>query len=133
VILAFSVLSTAAHYAHNFAEIDSYPGGSEGQRVLIVLSWPVLTALGFCGYRFYAREDFWRAHACLLIYSLTGLITPLHLVSGNPDIPAFFHATIFTDFVAGVAVVGFVAWSASRPDPRHSALSPPRRSSTRLK
>ena len=114
-ILAFSVLSTAAHYAHNFFEIDSYPGGSTGQQVLIVLSWPVLTAIGVYGYRLYARGDLGRAHACLLIYSLTGLVTPLHFVYGEPDIPPFFYATLFTDFIAGLAVVAFVAWSSSRP------------------
>jgi hypothetical protein len=125
VILAFSILSTAVHYAHNFVEIDSYPGGSSGQQMLIFLSWPVLTAIGFYGYRRYAQRDFRRAHACLAIYSLTGLITPLHFVSGEPDIPAFFYATIFTDFIAGLAVIGFVAWSASRRLPRRPARSAP--------
>jgi hypothetical protein len=114
-ILAFSVLSTAAHYAHNYFEIDSYPGGGAGQQALILVSWPVLTAIGVYGYRLYARGDLGRAHACLLIYSLTGLVTPLHFVYGEPDIPSFFYATLFTDFIAGLAVVAFVAWSSSRP------------------
>jgi hypothetical protein len=115
LLIAFSVLSTAAHYSHNLFQIDSYPGGGTVQQVLIVLSWPLLTAIGLYGYRLYVRGDLRRAHACLLIYSLTGLITPLHFVSGEPDIPAFFYATIFTDFLAGAAIVGFVVWSASRP------------------
>jgi hypothetical protein len=38
-------------------------------------------------------------------------VTPLHFVQGNPDIPLFFYATIFTDGLAGLAVVGFVVWS----------------------
>jgi hypothetical protein len=115
LLIAFSVLSTAAHYSHNLFQIDSYPGGGTVQQVLIVLSWPLLTAIGLYGYRLYVRGDLRRAHACLLIYSLTGLITPLHFVSGEPDIPAFFYATIFTDFLAGAAIVAFVVWSASRP------------------
>jgi hypothetical protein len=118
LLLAFSVVSTALHYSHNLFEIDSYPGGGTAQQVLIVLSWPLLTAIGLYGYRLYARGDLRRAHACLLIYSLTGLITPLHFVSGHPDIPAFFYATIFTDFIAGSAIVWFVAWSANRPAER---------------
>jgi hypothetical protein len=118
LLIAFSVLSTAAHYSHNLFQIDSYPGGGTVQQVLIVLSWPLLTAIGLYGYRLYVRGDLRRAHACLLIYSLTGLITPLHFVSGEPDIPAFFYATIFTDFLAGAAIVAFVVWSASRPAPR---------------
>jgi hypothetical protein len=61
----------------------------------------------------------------LLIYSLTGLITPLHFVYGSPDIPAFWYATIFTDFIAGASIVGFVVWSASRPAPRRLRPSAP--------
>ena len=125
VILVFSVLSTAAHYSHNFVEIDSYPGGGTAQQVLILLSWPLLTAIGLYGYRLYASGRHREAHVCLLIYSLAGLVTPGHFVSGEPDIPAFFYATIFTDFIAGAAIVGFVVWSATRPAPRRPAPSSP--------
>jgi hypothetical protein len=114
-VLAFSILSTAAHYSHNFVEMDRYPGGGPVVQVLIVLSWPLLTAVGLYGYRLYSRGRYRDAHAHLLIYSLTGLITPLHFVYGSPDIPAFWYATIFTDFLAGASIIAFVAWSASRP------------------
>ena len=111
-ILAFSVLSTASHYAHNFVAIDSYPGGGSGQQALIIHSRPVLTMIGVYGYLLYARGELGRAHACLLIYSLTGLVTPLHFVYGEPDIPAFFYATIFTDAIAAAMLTGFVIWSS---------------------
>ena len=114
-VLAFSILSTGAHYSHNFVEMDSYPGGGPVVQVLIVLSWPLLTAIGLHGYRLYSRGRYHDAHVHLLIYSLTGLITPLHFMYGSPDIPAFWYATIFTDFLAGASIVAFVAWSASRP------------------
>ena len=122
-ILAFSILSTASHYSHNFLEMDSYPGGGPVIQVLIVLSWPILTAIGLYGYRLYVQGRYRDAHVHLLIYSLTGLITPLHFVYGSPDIPPFWYATIFTDFLAGSAIVAFVAWSASRPAPRRPAPS----------
>jgi hypothetical protein len=117
-ILAFSVLSTAAHYSHNFVEMDSYPGGGLAVKIAIVLSWPLLTAIGLHGYRLYARRRYRDAHTHLVIYSFTGLITPLHFVYGSPDIPAFWYATIFTDFLAGAAIVAFVVWSATRRAPR---------------
>jgi hypothetical protein len=117
-ILAFSVLSTALHYSHNFVEMDSYPGGGWLVQVLIVLSWPLLTVIGLYGYRLYAQGRYRDARVHLLLYSLTGLITPLHFVYGSPDIAPFWYATIFTDFLAGAAVVAFVVWSASRPAPR---------------
>ena len=117
-LLAFSIASTAAHYSHNFVEIDSYPGGGVGQQMLILVSWPLLTAIGIYGYRLYVRGRRREAHACLAIYSLAGLVTPGHFLAGEPDIPAFFYATIFTDFLAGASILAFVAWSASRPAPR---------------
>jgi hypothetical protein len=116
VILGFSVLSTAAHYAHNFIRMDDYPGGGVGVKVAILLSWPLLTAIGLYGYRLYAAGRFREAHICLLLYAPLGLITPAHLLYGEPDIPAFFYATIFTDGLAGLAVVGFVIWSAMRSE-----------------
>jgi hypothetical protein len=116
VILGFSVLSTAAHYAHNFIRMDDYPGGGVGVKVAILLSWPLLTAIGLYGYRLYAAGRFREAHICLLLYAPLGLITPAHFLYGEPDIPAFFYATIFTDGLAGLAVVGFVIWSAMRSE-----------------
>ena len=121
LILAFSILSTASHYAHNFVAAEDYPGSGTGVQVAIVLSWPLLTAIGLYGYRLYSEGRFRDAHVCLLLYAPLGLLTPLHFVQGNPDIPAFFYATIFTDALAGLAVVGFVIWSsdgtATRPKP----------------
>jgi len=128
VILAFSILSTAGHYSHNFVEMDSYPGGGPVIQVLIVLSWPLLTAIGLYGSRLYKQGRLRDAHVHLLIYSLTGLITPLHFVYGSPDIAPFWYATIFTDFLAGAWIVAFVAWSASRPAPLRPHPSPPVRS-----
>ena len=112
--------------------MDSYPGGGPVVQVLIVLSWPLLTAIGLYGYRLYKQGRYRDAHVHLLIYSLTGLITPLHFVYGSPDIPALWYATIFTDFIAGASIVAFVAWSASRPAPLRPRPSAPG-AMTRLK
>jgi hypothetical protein len=114
LIVGFSILSTAAHYTHNFIRIDDYPGGGVAIQVAIVLSWPLLTAIGLFGYRLYAAGRFREAHICLLLYAPLGLLTPAHFLYGDPDIPAFFYATIFSDGLAGLAVVGFVIWSATR-------------------
>ncbi len=121
VILSFSIVSTGAHYAHNFVRMDDYPGGGAGVKVAILLSWPLLTAIAVYGYRLYAAGRFREAHICLLLYAPLGLVTPAHFLYGEPDIPAFFYATIFTDGIAGLAVVAFVVWSARRHGPLDAA------------
>ena len=73
----------------------------------------VLTIGGLHGYRLYRDGRLPEAHRMLALYSLTGLTTPLHFLSGNPEIPAFFYATIFTDGIAGLAILAFVLASAS--------------------
>jgi hypothetical protein len=114
LILGFSIVSTALHYTHNFVAVEDYPGSGTGIQVAIVLSWPVLTVVGLYGYRLYAAGRFREAHLCLLLYAPLGLLTPAHFLSGEPDVPTVFYITIFTDGLAGLAVVGFVAWSAAR-------------------
>jgi hypothetical protein len=64
------------HYTHNFVAIEDYPGGGTGIQVAIVLSWPLLTAIGLYGYRLYAEGRLREAHICLLLYAPLGLLTP---------------------------------------------------------
>jgi len=114
-ILAFSIASTLIHYTHNFVEIDSYPPSDLVSNGLvqagILISWPLLTLVGLLGYRWYSQRRFPAAQYALIAYAPLGLLTMGHFLEGNPEIPAFFYATIFTDLIAGVAVLAFAAWS----------------------
>ena len=83
-----------------------------GAARLVVLFWPVLTAIGLLGYRLYKRGRYYPAHVCLAIYSVTGLSTLAHFLGGTPKIPPFFFATIFTDGLAGLSILAFVVVSA---------------------
>ena len=116
LVLAFSIVSTAAHFTHNFVEIDQYPQSeliSNGAiQAAIVVSWPLLTAIGLASYWWYGQGRYSTAHAGLVAYSFLPLATLGHFTEGSPDIPAFWYATIFTDALAGIAVLAFVAWSA---------------------
>ncbi len=121
-ILAASMLSTAIHYTHNFVAVSSYPGPGGSfytvVRVAIVVAWPLLTAIGLLGYRRYRERRYQEARVCLVVYSLTGLVTLGHFAYGNPHVPPFFYATLFTDFLCGLSVLAFVAWSATAVEPR---------------
>jgi hypothetical protein len=113
-IVAANVVSTALHYAHNYVEIERYPESdlvsNETVQAGILISWPLLTAVGLYGVWLYGRRRLRGAHACLLAYSVLGLFTLAHFVDGVPQIGAWF-ATIVTDALAALALVAFVVWS----------------------
>ena len=115
-ILAAGILSTAIHYTHNFVAVARYPGPKDlhtATRVAILVAWPLLTWIGLTGYRRYRERRYREAHVCLAVYSLTGLATMGHFIYGNPRIPAFFYATLFTDALTGLAALAVALWSAS--------------------
>jgi hypothetical protein len=118
-ILGFGIVSTALHFTHNFVEIDQYPRSdlvSNGViQAAIVVSWPLFTAIALLGYRLYARRRYAPAHAFLLGYAVFCMVSLGHFVDGSPDIAPFWYATIFTDALAGLAVMAFTARSALGP------------------
>ncbi|SFW60629.1 hypothetical protein [Amycolatopsis australiensis] len=117
VILGFSLVSTALHYAHNVVRAADYPqipGISVlVTQIVVASSWVLFTASGWLGYRAYEGGRYPRALAFLLVYSLSGLASAGHFLVGVPRIPAFWFATIVTDSAAAVALWVFVTWAWS--------------------
>lgn len=115
VILGFSLLSTTIHYAHNAIRVADYPQlpgvPATVTGIVVAFGWVLFTAFGWLGYRAYVRKDYPRALAFLLVYSLAGMITLGHFLTGVPQIPGFFFATIFTDAAAGLALWAFLTWA----------------------
>ena len=115
-VIGFLMVSTALHYTHNFVAIEDYPQASFPSNVVvqvgILVSWPLLTAIGLWGYRRYAHGRHGDAHRALLTYSVLGWFTLGHFTQGNPDIPPFWYATIVTDALGAAALTAWVAWSS---------------------
>lgn len=126
-IIAFNLLSTSVHYTHNFLMASMYPPApvvfptALSYQIGIVIFWPLLTALGLWGYRLYKEGNTRRSRPPLIAYSMLGFTTLGHFLGGNPDIPPFFYVTLFTDFLAGSALLVFVAWTLEQPDVRDEA------------
>ncbi|MFJ8915524.1 hypothetical protein [Amycolatopsis sp. NPDC102389] len=117
-ILAFTLLSTTLHYAHNVIRAADYPQ-IEGIPVgvaatLVAVAYFVFTAFGLAGYRDYLRGRYWRALAFLMVYSLSGLASLGHFLVAVPQIPAFWFATIYTDTASALALWVFVTWAATK-------------------
>ncbi|SFI35986.1 hypothetical protein [Amycolatopsis regifaucium] len=118
LILAFTLLSTTLHYAHNVLRAADYPqleGISVGvTAALVVFAYFLFTAFGVLGYRDYLRGRSWRALAFLMVYSLSGLASLGHFLIAVPQIPAFWFATIYTDTAAALLLWAFVTWAATK-------------------
>ncbi|MCR6484397.1 hypothetical protein M8542_16355 [Amycolatopsis sp. OK19-0408] len=116
-ILGFSLLTTTLHYAHNVIRAADYPQIPGlpvlAAQIIVAFGWVLFTAFGWLGYRAYLRENYPRALAFLLVYSLSGLASAGHFLVGVPQIPAFWFATIFTDSAAALALWVFVTWAWS--------------------
>jgi hypothetical protein len=117
-ILGFGIFTTGLHFTHNFVAIDQYPDdlvSGSVVRVAILLFWPLFTALALYAYRLYAQGRLREAHPLLLGYAFFALTTLGHFLDGTPDIAPFWFATIFTDALAGAAVLAFTLWSMRTP------------------
>ena len=107
-----SIVLTLFHFTDNFIAIDTYPQPGWVTRVVVVVSWPLLTSFGVAGYLLYRQGRLEVAHACLLVYSYTGLSSLGHFLSGSPDeFTTRGLISIFTDGVAGSAVLVVTLWS----------------------
>ncbi|WP_394359957.1 hypothetical protein [Amycolatopsis sp. SB7-3] len=118
LILAFTLLTTTLHYAHNVIRAADYPQ-IEGIPVavaatLVAVAYVVFTAFGLAGYRDYLRGRYWRALAFLMVYSLSGLASLGHFLVAVPQIPVFWFATIYTDTASALALWVFVTWAAAK-------------------
>jgi hypothetical protein len=120
-LIAFSVVSTAIHFTHNFLNVSDYPQASyasnKAVQVGVVVLWPLLTASGLYGYRLYKQRRYATANLFIAAYSILGISTLGHFTAGNPQIPPFFYATIFTDGLAGFSLAAFALYSVRNPLP----------------
>ena len=116
VLIVACMVSTTAHYTHNYLEIEHYPQSdlfsNSTTKLGIVIAWPLLTASGILGFWLYARQRYVAAYPLLAAYALLGIVTLGHFTGGSPHIPPFWYATIFSDALLGFAILAFAHWSA---------------------
>jgi hypothetical protein len=113
VLLIVAIVVSVFHYVDNFVRFDQYPQDEPElvTRPMIPIAWVVLTAFGVAGYVLCRRGRVGQAAACLAVYSVSGLIGPLHYTSGALDeFDAFQHVNIAADGLAGLAVLLFAVW-----------------------
>jgi hypothetical protein len=112
LVVFASVLLTAFHFTDNYVSLETYPQPDWVTGPVVLVSWPLLTAFGVVGYLLYRRGRLAAAHACLLVYSYTGLSSLGHFLSGSPDeFTTRGLVSVLIDGFAGSAVLAVTLWS----------------------
>jgi hypothetical protein len=120
VVLVAAFIVSVVHYTDNYVRFDEYPNDMPDlvTRPSIPAAWVVFTGFAIAAYVFYEQGQRGRAAICLAVYSVSGLIGPLHYTSGAlSEFDAFQHFNIATDSVAGVACLAMAVWLATKPAP----------------
>lgn len=113
ILLIASIISTGIHFTDNYLFIEQYPQPNWITAASIYQSWLILTVLGITAYWLYNYRKFWLSYGCLLVYSFTGLASLGHYFYGSlSQFSAKMHLFILTDGLTGLAILGFVIWSA---------------------
>ena len=125
-VLIAAIALSVVHYADNTIHFDDYDNGGTPDFITqtgIPVSWVLFTAAGIAGYVSLRRGRRSLAAGFLGIYSLSGLIGPLHYTDVPPgDFALYQNVFILTDTLAGVAVAVIALRIAIARTPAPSAI-----------
>ena len=107
-----SVLLTAFHFTDNYVSLETYPQPEWITGPVVLITWPLFSAVGITGYVLYRRGRLSLAHPLLFAYSYVGLSSLGHFLSGSPDeFTTRGLVSVLVDGVAGSAVLAVTVWS----------------------
>jgi hypothetical protein len=127
-LVAITIISSVFHYADNFLRYEKYPQADPAfihvTKPMIWQAWLVFTALGVIGYMLYRRGRPVAGGVCLALFSVGGLISPLHYLGNEPSgFDALQHTFIITDGLLGLAVLVFAVALVRSRDRWHDSMS----------
>jgi hypothetical protein len=115
VVLGLAVAVSIVHYTDNYLAFDRYPQSDTGPTITddsIWIAWLAFTSFGAAGYLLYRQGRVRLASALLAVYSVSGLIGLGHYSApGMSELAWWRHLHIGADFLSGLAVFAFAAWS----------------------
>ena len=123
MLLGFAIVESFVHYLDNTVRYDDYTvdnpsvlGGLVKQWV-IPIAWVLFTAAGLLGYKRFKEGQWSLAAIWLAVYSVSGLISVLHYTDISlDDLSPFQNTFVFMDIAAGLAILGFAIWTATRKE-----------------
>ena len=107
-----SVVLTAFHFTDNYVSLETYPQPEWITGPVVLITWPLFTAIGITGYLLYRQGRLSLAHPVLFAYAYVGLSSLGHFLSGSPDeFTTRGLVSVLVDGVAGTAVLAVTVWS----------------------
>ncbi|MEA2447396.1 MAG: hypothetical protein QOK47_1033 [Actinomycetota bacterium] len=106
--LVVTFVSSIFHYTDNYLRYEQYPSGDPPliARPTIWIAWLAFTGIGILGYLLYRQGRLKPAGLYFAIYSISGLVSPLHYLYGSlSDFDLIQHVFILTDGIAGAVVL----------------------------
>lgn len=112
-ILGISIAITSLHYTDNALFVDMYPEPNWITTSGVFITWGIMTVIALISYWLYLQKNYWLSYLALVIYSITGLSSPTHYFYGTmPEFSLKMHFLIWSDFIVGLLIVGFIMWSS---------------------
>jgi hypothetical protein len=124
-VVGASIVLTAFHFTDNYVSIDTYPQPDWITGAVVLISWPLFSAIGVAGYLFYRQGRIARANPFLVAYAYAGISSLGHFLSGSPDeFTTRGLISVLIDGVAGTTVLAVAVWSivAHRRRPAATAV-----------
>ena len=107
-----SIALTAFHFTDNYVSLETYPQPDWITGPVVLISWPLFTAVGVIGYIRYRQGRLALAHPLLFAYGYVGLSSLGHFLSGSPaELTTRGLVSVLVDGVAGSAVLVVTLWS----------------------
>ena len=111
-VIITNFVITSMHYTDNALFVNVYPEPEWITTSGVFITWGIMSAISLIGYWLYCQKNYLLSYCTLVIYSVTGLSSPTHYFYGMmSEFSLKMHLLIWTDFIAGLTVIGFIIWS----------------------
>lgn len=112
-VIIFNIIITSLHYTDNALFVNMYPEPEWITTSGVFITWGIMTVIALISYWLYLQKNYWLSYLALIIYSTTGLSSPTHYFYGKmPEFSLKMHCLIWSDFIVGLLIVGFIIWSS---------------------
>ena len=112
-IIVINIAITSLHYTDNALFVDVYPEPEWITTSGVFITWAIMSVIALISYGLYLQKNYWLSYLALVVYSTTGLSSPTHYLYGMmPEFSFKMHFLIWSDFIVGLLVIGFIIWSS---------------------